>query len=69
VLQPGGRLCYILSGYGSDNTKENYNLLDDMNTITNKYFTFKGKQPMYNKNVHVTAHRETSEQIMLFVKK
>jgi hypothetical protein len=69
VLQPGGRLCYILSGYGSDNTKENYNLLDDMNAITNKYFTFKGKQLMYNKNVHVTAHRETSEQIMLFVKK
>jgi tRNA1(Val) A37 N6-methylase TrmN6 len=69
VLQPGGRLCYILSGYGSDNTKENYDLLDDMNTITKKYFTFKSKQPMYNKNVHVTAHRETSEQIMLFVKK
>jgi hypothetical protein len=69
VLQPGGRLCYILSGYGSENTKENYNLLDDMNAITNKHFTFKGKQPMYNKNVHVTTHRETEEQIMLFVKK
>ena len=24
VLQPRGRLCYILSGYGSENTKENY---------------------------------------------
>ena len=69
VLQPGGRLCYILSGYGSDNTKENYNLLDDMNAITKKHFSFKGKQPMYNKNVHVTTHRETEEQIMLFVKK
>lgn len=69
VLQPGGRLCYILSGYGSENTKENYNLLDDMNAITKMYFAFKGKQPMYNKNVHVTDHRETEEQIMLFVKK
>jgi hypothetical protein len=45
------------------------NLLDDMNAITKKYFTFKGKQPMYNKNVNVTTHRETEEQIMLFVKK
>jgi len=69
VLQPRGRLCYILSGYGSENTKENYDLLEDMNTITKRYFAFKGKQPMYNKNVHVTTHRETEEQIMLFVKK
>ena len=69
MLQPRGRLCYILSGYGSENTKENYDLLEDMNTITKRYFAFKGKQPMYNKNVHVTTHRETEEQIMLFVKK
>lgn len=69
VLQPGGRLCYILSGYGSDNTKDNYDLIGDMNAIAKKHFTFKGKQPMYNKNVHVTAHRDTGEQIMLFVKK
>ena len=69
VLQPGGRLCYILSGYGSENTKDNYDLLEDMNKITKKYFSFKSKQPMYNKNVHVTKHKETGEQIMLFVKK
>jgi len=69
VLQPGGRLCYILSGYGSDNTKDNYDLIGDMNAITKKYFTFKNKQPMYNKNVHATTHRETNEEIVLFVKK
>ena len=69
VLQPGGRLCYILSGYGSDNTSDNYDLLQDMNNVTKRYFTFKGMQPMYNKNVHVTKHKETGEQIMLFSKK
>jgi len=69
VLQPGGRLCYILSGYGSaDNATNNYDLLEDMNRITKKHLAFKSKQPMYNKNVHVTKHKETNEQIMLFIK-
>ena len=45
-----------------------YDLLDDMNKITSKYFKSKGTQPMYNKNVHSTKHRETGEQIMYFVK-
>jgi hypothetical protein len=66
VIIPGGKLCYILSGYGSDNIEEKYDLLGDMNRITKKYFTFKSKQPMYNKDVHVTKHKETAEQIMLF---
>ena len=69
VLQKGGKLCYILSGYGSDNTKDQYDLLGDMNAITKKYFKLHSQQPMYNKNVHVTKHRETGEQIMIFTKK
>lgn len=68
VLEKGGRLCYILSGYGSDNTKEKYDLLGDMNKITKKYFKPKSKQPMYNKDVHVTKHKEAAEMIMVFVK-
>jgi hypothetical protein len=68
VLQKGGRLCYILSGYGSENTKEQYDLLGDMNKITKKYFRLRSKQLMHNKDVHVTKHKETAEQIMVFVK-
>ncbi len=66
VLAPGGKMCYILSGYGTDNE---YDLINDMNKITQKYFTLKGTQTMYNKNVHVTEHRDTDEKIILFVKK
>lgn len=68
VLQKNGKLCYILSGYGSQNTKEQYDLLTDMNNITKKYFKLKNTQPMYNKDVHVTKHKETNEKIMIFVK-
>lgn len=68
VLKKGGNMCYILSGYGSENTKEMYNLLTDMNNISKKYFELKEIQPMYNKNVHVTSHRETAEKIMIFKK-
>jgi hypothetical protein len=63
VLAPGGRMCYILSGYGKDSE---FDLLNDMNNITQKYFKAHSTQPMYNKNVHSTEHRETSEQIMIF---
>lgn len=68
VLEKGGRLCYILSGYGSDNTKEKYDLIGDMNKITKRYFTMKSSQPMYNKDVHSTKHKETAEMIMIFTK-
>jgi len=78
VLQKGGRLCYILSGYGqgasppttnrSENTKKQYDLLTDMNKITRQYFKLRSEQPMYNKDVHVTEHKETNEKIMVFVK-
>lgn len=67
VLEKGGRLCYILSGYGSDNT-ENFNLLKDMNGITEKKFKLITVKSMSNKNVNVTQHRETGEKIMLFQK-
>jgi len=68
VLQKGGRLCYILSGYGSENTKEQYDLVSDMNKVTRKYFGRESMQPMYNKDVHVTEHKETDERIIVFVK-
>ena len=63
-----GKLCYILSGYGSQNVKEEYDLLHDMNTITKKYFKLVLQIPMINKNVNSTKHRETGEQIMIFNK-
>jgi len=70
VLQPGGKCCYILSGYGSQRTQEHYDLLKDMNTIAKKYFHLKTIKPMHNKNVYVTGenHRETAEKIMVFEK-
>lgn len=68
VLEKGGRLCYIVSGYGSDKTTNNLNLVEDMNKITKKYFTYKRTLPMYNKNVNVTKHKETGEHIIIFTK-
>jgi hypothetical protein len=68
VLIKGGKLCYILSGYGSQNTEAQYDLLGDMNKITKKYFNLRSQQPMYNKDVHVTKHKETAEKIMIFTK-
>jgi hypothetical protein len=69
VLEPGGKLCYILSGYGNKNSKDSYNLIDDMNKITGKYFSLLHVLPLHNKNVHVTEHRETAEKIIIFYKK
>jgi hypothetical protein len=68
VLKPGGKMCYILSGYGSENTGNVYDLLKDMNKVSAKYFILKSSQPMYNKNVNSTSHRETNERIMIYVK-
>ena len=39
-----------------------------MNKITEKYFTLIDTLPLYNKNVHVTEHRETAEKIIVFRK-
>jgi hypothetical protein len=69
VLQKGGKMCYILSGYGSSNTGKEYDLISDMNTIAKQYFVLKNIQPMYNKDVHVLNNRETAEKIMIFTKK
>lgn len=69
VLQKGGKLCYILSGYGSENTTEQYDLLKDMNAITKQYFKEKDVLAMHNKDVYVTKHKETAEKIMIYVKK
>lgn len=68
VLQKGGRLCYILSGYGSQNTSQQYDLIKDMNAIAKKYFRPKIILPMHNKDVYVTKHKETAEKIMIFIK-
>jgi hypothetical protein len=69
VLVKGGKMCYILSGYGSENTKEQYDLVTDMNVVAKKYFILKSVQPMYNKNIHSTQHKEPSEKIIIFTKK
>ena len=69
VLQKGGKMCYILSGYGSQNVKEQYDLIEDMNEISKKYFHLHSKQLMHNKNVHVTKPREKGKYIMIFDKK
>jgi len=71
VLKPGGKMCYILSGYGSENTNGGkYDLLKDMNGIARVVFKNVAPQQlnMYNKNVHVTTHRETAEKIVIFLK-
>ena len=69
VLAPGGKICYILSGYGSENTNGSYNLIQDMNNITKDVFKCSPKiLKMYNKDVHVTKHRETDEKIIIFKK-
>ena len=70
VLSKGGKMCYILSGYGSENTNGQYDLLGDMNTLAKARF---GGSPkvfeMGNKNANMTKHRETDEKIMVFHKK
>ena len=66
VLNKGGKMCYIVSGYGSDTVNEQYDLVKDMNEITKKYFTLKYNLPMFNKNVNVTKHKEPSERILVF---
>lgn len=68
VLEKDGKMCYILSDYGSKNTSQKFDLVNDMNDIAKKYFQLTSIQTMQNKNVHSTKHRETGEQIILFTK-
>jgi tRNA1(Val) A37 N6-methylase TrmN6 len=65
VLKSGGRMCYILSDYG---TTDHYNLVNDMNEITGRHFKWKRTLKMHNKNVNSTSHRETDEKIMIYMK-
>ena len=64
-LIKGGKLCYILSGYGKD---LQYDLVSDMNNITKQYFKQVNIVDMHNKNANMTKHRVSGEKIMLFIK-
>lgn len=68
VLEKHGKMCYILSDYGSKNTSQKFDLVNDMNDIAKKHFQLTSIQTMQNKNVHSTKHRETGEQIIIFTK-
>ena len=68
VLEKNGKLCYILSGYGSHDKNSFIDLVGKMNEITKEYFSKVEIIDMYNKNVHSTKHRETGEKIMVFKK-
>jgi hypothetical protein len=69
VLRPGGKMCYILSGYGSDSTKDSFDLLGDMNNLAKLRFDCSPKVfSMGNKNANMTKHRETDEKIVVFSK-
>jgi len=71
VLEPGGRLCYIISNY-QESERPNINLVQDMVEITKKHgFAKKGAiRPMWNKTVAVNVDTgDNHENICLFVKK
>lgn len=69
VLAQGGTMCYILSGYGSHASNTFIDLVKDMNNVTaSEGFKLKTKLNMDNKNVHVTKHRDTGENIMIYRK-
>jgi hypothetical protein len=75
VLKRGGKMCYILSSYGCSGSAkcsqtDGVNILKDMNEISARFFRKIATIPMKNKNVHVTSgsHRETGEQIMVYIR-
>lgn len=70
VLQPGGRLCYIVSNYQETENPE-INLVRDMVNVTKQNgFMKKGAiRPMWNKTVAVNVDTgDNHENICLFVK-
>jgi len=69
VLATGGKLCCIIGNVGSQNTKENYDIVSDFKRLASKYFKLRSQQCMLNKNVSVTVNTERSEQIIVFQKK
>jgi hypothetical protein len=67
VLQKDGKMCYIISDYGSD-SKE-VTLVSDMNRITIDVGFKKVKiYKMFNKSVTVNKQDDNSESICVFVK-
>lgn len=69
VLKKKGKICYIISDYGSHNTKNKHNLVSDMNEVTKKYFEVFSIQNMYDKNPNLKEHTENVEKICVFLKK
>jgi|UniRef100_A0A6C0IM84 hypothetical protein len=69
VLKEKGKLCYIISDYGSQNTGQLYELVNDTKKYARKYFDSFKVQSLLNKNVHVTKHRDTDEKIIICKKK
>jgi DNA modification methylase len=70
VLQPGGRLCYIVSNYQEAENPQ-LTLVRDMIQVTkNRGFTKRGViRPMWNKTVAVNVDPgDNHENICLFVK-
>ena len=65
VLKKNGKMCYIISDYGSQNTEQTYELVKDTKKCARKYFDNFSVQPLLNKNVHVTKHRDTDEKIII----
>lgn len=64
ILSKNGTLCYILSGYGKD---LDFDLANDMNNITKKYFKLKQTIQMYNQSSN-KKHRTTNEEIFIFTR-
>lgn len=66
VLENKGKLCFIVSGYGT--SKDYVDLIKDMKSITEKFVKFSTEIPLHNTNVSITKHRSYSESILLFYK-
>jgi|TARA_B110000261_G_scaffold134193_2_gene151283 hypothetical protein len=60
VLKKNGNMAYIIGDYD-----KNY-IVKDMNNITKKYFTYKKKKKLSNKNIDFTKHKDTNEIIYFF---
>jgi len=70
ILQPGGRLCYIISNY-KEGGNQSLDLIRDMNSITSKIgFNKKGRiHPLWNKTVNVNVNEgDNHESICLFIR-
>lgn len=67
LLQDHGKMCYIISDYGSKD--DQVNLVNDMNKISEEVGFKKLKiYKMHNKSVHVNKQDDNSESICVFKK-